>query len=32
VACGFRSQSHFGRVFRRATGMTPAEYRRVARV
>ena len=25
---GFRSQSHMGRVFKNATGLTPAEYRR----
>jgi AraC-like DNA-binding protein len=29
---GFRSQSHLGRVFRNATGMTPAEYRRRVRI
>ena len=28
VLCGFRSQSHLGRVFRNATGLTPGEYRR----
>ena len=26
--CGFYDQSHFTRIFRRATGMTPLEYRR----
>ena len=28
---GFRSQSHLGRVFKNATGLTPAEYRRHVR-
>jgi AraC family transcriptional regulator len=28
VMTGFHSQSHLGRVFRGATGMTPGEYRR----
>lgn len=27
LAAGFADQSHFGRVFKRATRMTPAEYR-----
>ena len=27
LAAGFADQSHFGRVFKRATQMTPAEYR-----
>ena len=27
LAAGFADQSHFGRVFKRASGMTPAEYR-----
>jgi AraC family transcriptional regulator len=29
-ACRFASQSSFTRAFRRATGMTPAEYRRTS--
>jgi AraC family transcriptional regulator len=29
LAAGFADQSHFGRVFKRATRMTPAEYRAV---
>lgn len=29
-ACGFASQSHFGQAFRRATGTTPARWRRDA--
>jgi AraC family transcriptional regulator len=29
---GFRSQSHLGRVFRNATGMTPGDYRRRVRL
>lgn len=29
VACGFSSQSHLTRVFRRHTGRTPADYRSV---
>jgi AraC family transcriptional regulator len=28
LAAGFADQSHFTRVFRRLTGMTPGEYRR----
>jgi AraC family transcriptional regulator len=33
IACtgGFYDQSHFGRVFRRATGLTPVAYRRLRR-
>ena len=27
-SCGFSSQSYFGRLFREATGCTPAEYRK----
>ena len=27
-ACGFSSQAYFGSIFRRATGLTPGEYRR----
>jgi AraC family transcriptional regulator len=30
-SCGFASPSHFARVFRRATGMTPGAWRRVRR-
>jgi len=29
---GFRSRSHFASVFKQATGMSPAEYRRVSRL
>src|SRR5882724_6500341 len=28
VACGFKTQQHFARVFRRMCGSTPTEYRR----
>jgi len=28
LACGFKSQSHFGQVFRRVTSKTPGAYRR----
>jgi AraC-like DNA-binding protein/DNA-binding GntR family transcriptional regulator len=28
VACGFKTQQHFARVFRRACGVSPTEYRR----
>ena len=31
LGCGFADQSHLSRVFRRATGMTPANYRRASR-
>jgi AraC family transcriptional regulator len=31
LASGFYDQSHFSRVFRRYTGMSPAEYRRALR-
>ena len=31
VEVGYRSQSHFTTVFRRATGLTPREYRSRAR-
>ena len=31
LACGFADQSHFGRVFRRAVGMTPGAFRRSLR-
>jgi AraC family transcriptional regulator len=27
IACGFKTQQHFARVFRRACGATPTEYR-----
>jgi AraC family transcriptional regulator len=28
VACGFKTQQHFARVFRRICGVGPTEYRR----
>jgi AraC family transcriptional regulator len=28
VACGFKTQQHFARVFRRMCGSSPTEYRR----
>jgi DNA-binding GntR family transcriptional regulator/AraC-like DNA-binding protein len=28
IACGFKTQQHFARVFRRICGMTPSKYRR----
>jgi AraC family transcriptional regulator len=31
VSCQFTSQPSFSRAFRRATGMTPGEYRRARR-
>jgi len=27
VPCGFRTQQHFARVFRRICGVSPTEYR-----
>lgn len=29
VACGFKTQQHFARIFRRMCGASPSEYRRV---
>jgi AraC-like DNA-binding protein len=31
VDCGFCSQSHFTRVFREQTGLTPASFRKTHR-
>ncbi|HVG25111.1 MAG TPA: AraC family transcriptional regulator [Thermoanaerobaculia bacterium] len=31
LECGFADQSHLSRVFRKATGMAPAQYRRTSR-
>jgi AraC family transcriptional regulator len=28
IACGFKTQQHFARVFRRVCGISPTEYRR----
>jgi AraC family transcriptional regulator len=28
IACGFKTQQHFARVFRQLSGSTPTEYRR----
>jgi AraC family transcriptional regulator len=28
VACGFKTQQHFARVFRHVCGLSPTEYRR----
>jgi transcriptional regulator GlxA family with amidase domain len=28
VECGFRTAAYFGRIFKRAVGMTPDQYRR----
>jgi AraC family transcriptional regulator len=30
LACGFKTQQHFTRVFRRMCGITPAEFQREA--
>jgi AraC family transcriptional regulator len=30
LACGFKSQQHFARVFRSVCGASPTEYRREA--
>jgi AraC family transcriptional regulator len=27
IACGFRTQQHFAKVFRRTTGISPRQYR-----
>jgi AraC family transcriptional regulator len=28
VACGFKTQQHFARIFRKVFGTSPTEYRR----